>query len=328
MEIGCRLGLAAKKRYPNHVMGGWVYCSLHASIASAILSARIFGLSRQQMRSAIGISYHQAAGNGLAAFDGTDVRVLGPGFAARNGILSATLSGLGITGTQNSIDSSELSLMNLYHNGVSPGFLSEDLGVKYYLLNTGFKIYPCCGLGHRYLDAVSKLINKYLIPVHLITKIMLKVPAVVFNQLCSGASSKPPYSISTAQFNLKWQVACVVCKGKLSLHDFEIQSMLSDNILEMMDKIVIELDETLKSEQDPADIIISVRSQEYHIKTCARYGSPENPLSDQQMQSKLFDCVEFGQQLTAKNSALLYDYISSIENESDLTGLYSILPHN
>ena len=325
MEIGCRLGLAAIKRYEKHVMGGWVYCSVHASISSAVVASKLMGLSAQETRNAIGIAYHQAAGNGLAAFDGTDVRVFGAGFAARNGILAAMLAQIGVTGTQNSIDSDELSLMNLYHNGAKAGVLLEKLGSDYHLLDTGFKAYPCCGLGHRQLDAVSEVIKENSIAAENIIEIKLSVPLLVYKQLVHSDKPVPPSNMSQAQFDLRWQTACMALYGKLGLSEFQASRLAEPDILEMMKKVHIEAEETLSDETIPAEVSIESTLGIFCKKTEDRYGSPQKPFSADRLREKMLECAGYGQQLTKEDALELCECISVLEYPDAAARMFKLL---
>ena len=327
MELGCRLGRAAIKRYEDHVMGGWVYCSLHGAIVSAAVAGKLLGLTPAELRSAIGIAYHQAAGNGLAAFDGTDVRVFGAGFAARNGITAALLAQRGISGTQDSLDSSELSLMNLYHRGARPGLLLDGLGESYELMQTGFKAYPCCGLGHRQLDAVGELMTENAVEPDSIESITLTVPTVVYQQLCGESTREMPENTSKAQFHLPWQVACLASLGRLGLTEFQEKYYRAADIASMMRRVRIEWDPELADETVPAAIVIQAGGRRFGKKTEARCGSPEKPFSEEKIRAKLLACADHGGQLDRGEAEALLRELGRLAGSGSVRALLSRLPH-
>ncbi|MBQ9438094.1 MAG: MmgE/PrpD family protein [Lachnospiraceae bacterium] len=328
MEIGCRLGRAAVKRVESQVMGGWVYCSLHAGIISAIVASKLMRLSAGQTRNAIGIAYHQAAGNGQAAFDGTDVRVLGAGFAARNGILSALLAAKGITGTQDSIDASELSLMNLYHRGEHPNILLHNLGTKFEILETGFKLYPCCGLGHRQLDALSEMMKQHDLHPDEIQSIELRVPELVYKQLCGEHTKKSPKNMSIAQFDLPWQLACLAITGQLGLTQFTDALFQSDEINEFRKRIIVQVDPSLTDETVPAEIHVLTQRGTFFRRTEARRGSPDKPFTYNDRRDKLLSCIGYGGQISVETGERMIETISSLkEMKSSPIDLLRLLPH-
>jgi len=55
-------------------------------MASAGSAAKIFGLNEEKTANALGIAYHQCAGNGQCVVDGALTKRMGPGFAAKGGL--------------------------------------------------------------------------------------------------------------------------------------------------------------------------------------------------------------------------------------------------
>jgi 2-methylcitrate dehydratase PrpD len=86
-----RLGLATRPGKNIHKYG-WHFTTLNGYITSAAVAANLMGLDRDRMINAMGIAYHQSAGNGQAVKDSALTKRLGPGFSVRGGIASAMLA--------------------------------------------------------------------------------------------------------------------------------------------------------------------------------------------------------------------------------------------
>ncbi len=67
-------------------------------------SGRILNLRPEALRNALGIAFHQAGGSVQSAYDGVISKRLGPGFAARDAVVSAFLAADGLTGTRDPFD--------------------------------------------------------------------------------------------------------------------------------------------------------------------------------------------------------------------------------
>ena len=69
-------------------------------MAAALAAGRLLRLDPERLRDALGIAFHQAAGSVQSAYDGVISKRLGPGFAARDAVVSAFLAADGLTGTR------------------------------------------------------------------------------------------------------------------------------------------------------------------------------------------------------------------------------------
>jgi 2-methylcitrate dehydratase PrpD len=74
-----RLGLATRPGKNIHKYG-WHFTTLNGYVTSSAVAGSILGLNQEQMVNAMGIAYHQSAGNGQAVKDSALTKRLGPGF--------------------------------------------------------------------------------------------------------------------------------------------------------------------------------------------------------------------------------------------------------
>src|SRR4030042_445376 len=147
----------------GHPGAGWHLTALYGYLASAGVAGRILGLDEEKLVNAIGIAYHQCSGNGQCVTEGALTKRMGPGFAARGGIVAALMAEKGITGAKESLEG-EVGLFNLYHKGeYDPKPLTADLGKSFTGMNVGMKPYPCCKGTHSYVDVALAIVNKHKI---------------------------------------------------------------------------------------------------------------------------------------------------------------------
>jgi 2-methylcitrate dehydratase PrpD len=103
VDIHCRFGEATKKAKPSIPEGGWHYTPLYGYFSSAAIAGKLYGFDREKLINALGIAYHQCAGNLQAVVDGSVMKRIGPGLASRGGITAALMAGKGITGPRISL---------------------------------------------------------------------------------------------------------------------------------------------------------------------------------------------------------------------------------
>ncbi len=73
-----RLGLASRPK-GSLINSGWHPTPLFGYLGAAAMAGKILGLDAEKMRNALGIAYHQCAGNSQAVDDGALTKRLGPG---------------------------------------------------------------------------------------------------------------------------------------------------------------------------------------------------------------------------------------------------------
>ncbi|MCK4863716.1 MAG: MmgE/PrpD family protein, partial [Dehalococcoidales bacterium] len=214
VDMMCRLGQAFRsgmKTAPvgGHPGAGWHLTALYGYLAAAGVAGRILGLDIDKLHNALGIAYHQCSGNGQCVTEGALTKRMGPGFAARGGIVAALMAEKGITGAKDCLEG-EVGLYNLYHKGeYDPEPLTDGLGKRFQGINVAMKPYPCCKGTHNYVDAALALVNKYNIKaedVQEITVFCRDDTNFLLHPL--GKRSRPENPVDS-QFSIPWAVAAV-----------------------------------------------------------------------------------------------------------------------
>lgn len=143
-EAFCRFGLAL----PHHLAKGWHPTTGFGCFAAAVTAGKIMRLDAEQMTHALALAYVQMSGNTQSITDGALSKRLGPGFAARNGLLAAQLARAGLTGPWRFLEGTA-GLFAMYGDEASrPHALIENLGTAWALADLSMKPYPCCRCAH------------------------------------------------------------------------------------------------------------------------------------------------------------------------------------
>src|SRR5687767_6014189 len=123
-ELVARLGIACKLSLAH----GWHPTMVFGTLASGLAAGKLLKLDADGLRNALGIAFHQAGGSAQSMRDGVLSKRLGPGFAARNAVLSAFLAADGLTGTVRTLEGNA-GLFSLYERDeVEPEALTGGLG--------------------------------------------------------------------------------------------------------------------------------------------------------------------------------------------------------
>ena len=124
-EIMCRMRLV-----PDFCTGvsGWSG-EIYGIFGSAITAGKILGLTKNEMRNALGLAYSQASGNLQMIYDGSLATRLQQGFCARAGLFSAILAKKGLTGPHNFLEG-RAGFYPVYYRGIPCDIsrLFDDIG--------------------------------------------------------------------------------------------------------------------------------------------------------------------------------------------------------
>jgi len=204
----------------GHPGAGWHLTALYGYLAAAGVAGRLLGLDENKLLNALGIAYHQCAGNGQCVTEGALTKRMGPGFAARGGIVAALMAEKGITGAKDCLEG-EVGLYNLYHKGeYDPEPLTADLGKRFAGANVAMKPYPCCKGTHGYVDLVLGLVDKNHIRAEDVQEITVFCRDETYFLLHPLEKRSRPENPVDSQFSIPWAVAAVFARGRAGIGEF------------------------------------------------------------------------------------------------------------
>jgi 2-methylcitrate dehydratase PrpD len=320
-----RLALASRPG-SSLITSGWHPTTLCGYLGAAAMAGRLMGLNEEKMVNALGIAYHQCAGNTQCGMDGALTKRMGPGLAARGGIASALMAERGITGCKNSLEG-KAGLFNVYHGGdYSRQILTDELGKRFEGVNIGDKPYPCCGFTHPFIDAVFFLQSKHNIDIDLIAEIVA----------CGGDSAiglctierRTPGNIVEAQFSVPWAIATALVKGKVTLDDFTDTSIKKENILSVSKKVKGELvPEMNRHGVGPGKVSIKMKNgDEYTEEVEHCLGSIERPMTFDDCAIKFRECNASAiKPLSADRVEKVIGLVKELEKADDATEIIRLL---
>ena len=326
VDMMCRLALATTPG-KSPIDTGWHLTSLFGFLGAAATAARMMKLSEEQTVNAIGIGYHQCAGNGQCVKDGALTKRLGPGFAVRGGITAAQMAKLGISGAKNSLEG-EWGLYSLYmHGDYSPEILRADLGERFEGINVAIKPYPCCRGVHPAIDASLALAVEKNIMAEDIEGIILSVTDAHRSLLCEPAGIKrAPRNPVDAQFSIPWGVATAISKRNVGLEDYSEEAIGKRDILEIALKTRVEVDNTLIRQNgvDPTRVKIVMKGGGVFTKQVENpLGSLERPMSFEDCANKFENCTKGLDQGKIQKIIEMVGQLEDVEDVREIVHLFA-----
>jgi len=334
VDMMCRLGQAFRQglRTPpvsGHPGAGWHLTALYGYLSAAGVAGRLLGLDEEKLLNAIGIAYHQCSGNGQCVTEGALTKRMGPGFAARGGIVAALMAEKGITGAKDCLEG-EVGLYNLYHKGeYDPVPLTRDLGKRFTGINVTMKPYPCCKGTHSNVDAALALVNKHNIKAADVQEITVFCQDETYFLLSPLDKRRHPENPVDSQFSIPWAVAAVFTRGRAGIGDFTEEAIRSRDILDMADKIKVEKDSGLAVSKgsEPAKIAVTTNQGQTYIEQAEiPSGSMENQLPFSAYERKFRDCANYSiRPLADKQIDEVIELIKQLERVKDIREITRLL---
>jgi 2-methylcitrate dehydratase PrpD len=308
-ELHARLGLACY----NSLGKGWHPTMVFGTLAASLAAGRLLGLDPAGLANALGMAFHQASGSAQSMRDGVLSKRLGAGFAARNAVLAAFLAADGLTGTRRTLEGNA-GLFSLYERGeVRIEELMDGLGRTWRTPEYSFKPYPCCRCNHTPIGLGIALHERGIRP-ESIDQIEVRMGNV--NWMTVGE----PYdasrnSVVHAQFNASYSVARALIDGKVDLRTYQTAAIADPAVVAMTRATKVISDPSIEATAiEPARI--TLRLKDGRTLDEARdsvKGSPEDPMSDEELMAKFRACLDFGLGASRSEADRLAHVIGSLQ---------------
>ena len=334
IDMMCRLGQAFRSGLrttpvSGHPGAGWHLTALYGYLAAAGVAGRILGLDEERLHNALGIAYHQCSGNGQCVTEGALTKRMGPGFAARGGIVAALMAAKGITGAKDCLEG-EVGLYNLYHKGeYDPEPITRDLGKRFEGMNVTMKPYPCCKGTHSYVDVAMALVDKYGIKAEEVQEITIFCEDDTYFLLHPLEKRSRPENPIDSQFSIPWAVSVVITRGRPGIGDFTEEAIRSPDILDVTGKVRIEVDKGLVGPKgtEPAKIGVTTRQgQTYIEQTDLTSPGSQQPLPFSDYERKFRDCASCSvKPLPDGNISRVIELIGRLEQVADIREVIELL---
>lgn len=311
-ELDARLGLACY----NSLGRGWHPTCLFGVMAGAVAAGRILGLDGQRLLNALAMAFHQAGGT-VESNDGALSKRLGPGFAARSGVLSAFLAADGMNGPRRPLEG-DAGLFALHERGeVQREKLTEGLGNVWQLLDYCYKPYPSGRINHNIILLAIEF-RKAGISARDVRQGRIFLGRV--NRQIVGKPYAPGVNPTIdAQFNACYSFARALIDGHVDLNSYQIDKVLDREACALASRLTVEEDPAM----DPRAMaharveLVLADGRTTERRRDVMKGSRDDPLSEQEVMAKLHHCMAFGLRAAPAEADRLAETVMNLERYDD-----------
>jgi len=316
-EVATRIGSAAGTEL---LLRGFHPQGTHGTIAAAITAGKLMDLNTDQMVHAIGIAGSLGAGL-MAAQEGAMVKRLHSGRAAQAGVLAAQLSAKNFTGIQNIVEADYGGFLSSFSGKNDFNRSIRNLYKEWECMNTGIKPYASVTSIHTALDCLKNIMEKNNISVKNIKNIKAKISHPTYVH-CAWKYKN--YNITSAQMNIYYGLALIALEGELFVNQFSKDKISNPEILNFMKKITAEVDPKIESLGHEFRHMASIElttndNKKFNHTEKYRKGSPENPLTKDQIISKFKSLASYSYDETQVSK--IKEKIENIELSNNIENL-------
>jgi len=324
-EVMARLGrsLGAENSYKR----GFHPTGTCGPFGASVACSKILGLREDGILNAMGISGSQAAGSMEYLAQGSWTKPFHAGWAAHSGMVAALLSQKGFKGPSSIIEGRD-GFLHAYSDGSDPSRVLEGIGSTFQILRASVKPHACCRYMQPPIDAVLKIVNEYKLQPEQVKKIKVGVLKAGAPLIAEPIESKfNPQSIVDAQFSMPFGAAVALLYGKAGLREFQLPTIQSRPVREMMRKVECftdpELDRTFPKQWRASAEILTEDEKSYSAKVEYPKGDPENPLSWEELIERFHDLT--GQIMKKEQRLKIVEGIERLDGIKDIRRWSSLL---
>lgn len=314
-ELAIRLAAA------THTNRGFFHTSIAGIFGAALAASRLRGLDANRTQNALGIALCQAGGTQQSHVEQRLTKRLQSAFAARDGVISADLAALGVTGPRAAVEG-PFGLLAVFEEG-EPDAVLRGFGETYLLEDTALKRFPAGGCSHAALQAASDLVARHGIGAEDLDRGEIVITPYM-DRLVGGAFAPEANPQVTGQFSVRYGVAAILLRGAFGLADIEPEAVLDPAIRPIVDRLSVRVDETRTGTFAPADVIIETRDgRRLSQRVEALPGSRHAPLAEEEVYAKLVGSLTYGSSaLSEAQAEALIQRIHRLEGVDDIAALF------
>ena len=322
-ELLCRMG-HARRRGQEFLPTGTC-----AGMTAAAAAARLIELPFAGVLDACGIAYSQCAANMQPLLEGATIKRFHAGFAARNGVVSATLARHGITGAHNWLEG-RLGYYNLYEAGAyEPANLTTELGGRHEVLELAIKPWPCARDTHGVVEAALALAEEHDLDTEQISDIEAFLVPNAFSLSGKPWGEADGHPVVEAIASAPYCVAVALIRREVVLDDFMEERIADPEVGMLARNVKVSLYPDFDDPVPLAPQSLTIRLKDGRVleqNVDVLKGHPSRPMSDGEIAEKFRRCCTFAARpVSAERADAIIDAIRGLENLAEVRELGELL---
>jgi 2-methylcitrate dehydratase PrpD len=318
-EIGWRVG---RGLLPQMMRRGFHSQGVIGVFIAAATAGKILQLNPNQLTNTFAIAGSNACGTMEFDQSGGEVKRMHNGLACSNGMRSAMVAGMGLTGPA-TIFEGERGILKVFGGECNPEPMTRGLGSEFAIMHGAIKRFPVNASQHSPIELLSKLVQENGIEPREVKNIQVGVNEHI---LMHGGSISEPKQVVDAQFSLRFTLALRLVKNSNDLRLYMNPKLWQDpEILEVGKKINFFSEPTFTGDLRFACKMRITLSDSRVIEGYLPYpkGTAKNPLSGEEIRKKFFN---LGDGVLPKEKLnRIIDKVEGVNLENDISSLSHLM---
>jgi 2-methylcitrate dehydratase PrpD len=312
-------GKIAAAILPRHYAEGNHATGTIGSFGSAAACAKLKGLNAMQTAYCLGVVAAEAAG--LRDNFGSMTKPFQAGHAAENGTAAADLAAFGWTAAADILEAKR-GFFQAAAGGFKPEAIVNRLAKPWTFTSPGvlIKRFPCGTIQQPAMDAMLRLIQANNISPSEVAQVevggsRLDVDTLFHHRPMQGLEGK---------FSMEFCLSVLLIERKATLEQFTDAVVQRPDVQDMIRRVNFVVDPEIEKTGSTFLRIQTKNGQLFSDQARYAKGSPENPMSYDEVADKFRTCVEYAK-WPAKKGEFIIQFVRSLENASDLRPLTEAL---
>src|SRR5258707_951798 len=329
-------GVKVKKRFgeaipPRHDRDGYHTTGTCGVFGSTAACAKLRGLNATQTAYALGVAGSEASG--VRANFGSMSKSFNAGHAADCGTQAADLAFLGWTAADDILES-PLGFYRAGGGGYSPAEILNRLGKPWMFASPGdlIKRFPCGTIQQQVMDGMLRLIERYNIKAADVDRVEVGGNQSNYDTLFRHH----PTTGLEGKFSMEFCMTILLLERKATLNQFTDAVVQRPDVQDMIRRVRYYVDPEFDKRAARGESLQAVLVEESILKvymkdgkvlterTVAAKGSPENPMTFDEVADKFRGNAEFAKWPSQKAEAVI-QLVKSLENVPDMSRLTAAL---
>jgi len=268
-----------------------------ATFGAAATAAALMQLDEEAMTWTLGIAGSMAAGLLEFYTDGSMTKRLHAGHPAASGVTAARLAANGFTGPATVLEG-EYGALSAYSDAPRPEEVLLALGDEYRILDTAQKKYPMNFSTHGAIEGVAAIMRAEALDPSDVERVEVRIRPFVAGAVGSEAARRPRTALAL-QMSMPFAVALAASRGTVTLDHITEETLVDEELLALAARVDTVPDASLEQIEGiedgsllPTRLTLTTRSGATHsFELLHQPGTPQNPLSKQDLHRKFLDCV-------------------------------------
>jgi len=242
-----------------------------------------------ELAQTLGIACSFASGTWSFIHDGSQTKKLHAGRAAEGGLMAAQLAQARLSGPVAVFDADTWGNFWGTFGGPQavPALLTDGFGEHWRINRCALKPYATCRGSHSGIDAIGELLSTYTLTAESIAAVHISISAFQYGMCGSTAIT----TRAEAQMSLPYAIAARLVYGTVFLAELEDAAWSAPAIREWLGRTTVQIDPEMAADTEPTIAITTHGGQTYRGTVEHPLGSPERPMTDEQVIAKFRDLV-------------------------------------